>query len=272
MISDKLKEETIFLVNLFLQTNKSDQQLSLLTNLSRSTIGRRLTNEKVIKECFPDNPEIYDLIRNKRQENLKKAKILGGQSSLLNNNHLKLDILYSDEEKQYKFLAQLALTYRTKLDLLSDLFQIDEEILLNNLLKYNSNLSNSLNYLFNRESYIEDIAKYNTVLFYKNLVNALLKKDNNYFNKVINEISDKDIQEFLNKPKDILNNKDILMLLKYQLKYSLSNKTMSNIFNIDELIYTNLLKNILNHNIELNNRYNELINNLKEVEYGKRDI
>ena len=120
-MSDKQKEimeETVMLVNLFLETNESDILLGERTGISSSTVGRRLTNRDTILKCFPDNGErLYEIIKEKRKNNLQRGKIIGSQASKLNNLEfmndtpkLRLDVLYRDERKQTWLLSQLALT------------------------------------------------------------------------------------------------------------------------------------------------------------------
>ena len=73
ILDEKMIKETRQLVNLFLRTNKSDIELSRMTGISSSTVGRRLTNEFGILKAFPERgAEIYELIKENRQKNLQR--------------------------------------------------------------------------------------------------------------------------------------------------------------------------------------------------------
>ena len=130
VVSEKQQEyilaETRYLVEYFLNTNKSDIEISKATGISSSTVGRRLTNKQRIVEAFPeDGLGKYNKVMERRKANLARAKIIGGQTSRLNNSiingkskdfsgttKLSLDILYPNEEQQWEFLMHIALCFR----------------------------------------------------------------------------------------------------------------------------------------------------------------
>ena len=128
---EQVLRETKLLVRLFLKTNASDEELSKMTGISSSTVGRRLTNRDIILSCFPANGErLFEIVREKRKYNRERGKVIGNQTSVLNNFNgtpkLRLDVIYKDERKQLKFLSHLVLTFRAKLPLISELFGFEE--------------------------------------------------------------------------------------------------------------------------------------------------
>lgn len=261
----KILDETILLVKMFLETNLSDIELSNRTHISSSTVGRRLTNKDVILKCFPNNGEkIYELIRQMRKSNLKRAKELGSFTSMVNNNEnitkLRLDAVYKDKLDQVKFLSHLALYFRAKLPLLSNLFNISEKELLNDLIVNDNGCYESLLYLFYQDNFDQELAKSRIIEYYKELINAISKKDIEMHSYLINLIGDSKVIDFkLNHKSSSISNEDAINLLMYQLKYSLSNNKMKEKFELDITNYKNMIEKIIKNNEELKERYASLV-------------
>ena len=260
----KILDETILLVKMFLKTNLSDIELSNKTHISSSTVGRRLTNKKVILKCFPSNGEkIYELIREKRKDNLKKAKVLGSLTSKINNNesisNLRLDAVYRNKTDQVKFLSHIALYFRAKLPLLSTLFNISEKELLNDLIVNNNSFYESLLYLFYQDNFDQELAKSRIIEYYKDKINAISKKDAEMHSYLINLIGDSKVAYFKLNHKSLDSNEDAMNLLMYQLKYALSNDKMREKFELDENDYINKVENIIKDKEELKERYKSLV-------------
>lgn len=272
MASEKQKEvmeQTILLVNMFLETNESDIELSRKTGISSSTVGRRLTNKEVIKKCFSEKGErLYEVIKEKRKNNLQRGKIIGNQISILNNLQLidnnpklRLDVLYKDYPSQIKFLSHIALTFRTNLDTLSNLFNISKKELENEIMKSNESCYESFYYLFYKDHTNQELAKARLIDYYRDLINAILKKDIETVNVLIREIKDTKIKEFkeVHKFRDIKTDEEIMTLLNYQLKYSLSNNVMADKFHFDRTTYAQRVRKLIDDNPELKSRYEDLI-------------
>lgn len=276
---EQIIKETTLLVRLFLETNESDLELSKRTGISSSTVGRRLTNKEIIVTSFPKNGErIYNIIKEKRKYNLQRGKIIGNQSSLLNYMEIKsntpklrLDIIYRDYNKQLKFLSHLALHFRAKFPLLEELFGIDAKKLLNDLIKYNENCYESLLYLFYQDNTNQEYAKANIIEYYRNLIDAISKKDISTQNVLIREIGDSKIVKFQAQHKngDIKSNEDIMTLLNYQLKYAISSKKLAEKFNFDRAQYVRRVRDITSNMPELNMRYEELTDYHKERNFSQ---
>ena len=282
MMSDKQKEimeETVMLVNLFLETNESDILLGERTGISSSTVGRRLTNRDTILKCFPDNGErLYEIIKEKRKNNLQRGKIIGSQASKLNNLEfmndtpkLRLDVLYRDERKQTWLLSQLALTFRVNLDTLSQLFDIPRNELESRIMKFNEFCYGPFVYLFYKDKANQELAKARLIEYYRMLLNALLRKDVDTINVLLRELKDDEVREFKYRHKlgEIKTSEEMMSLIKYQLKYALSNNKMASMFHFDRNAYDERVRRELSNNPELESQYNNLIdyyrtNNVEE--------
>lgn len=78
----KMNDEIKLLVKLFFETNKSDEELSEITGISRSTIGRRLTDRERIVALYSE--EVFNQIAETRQRNLYEAKLKGARNAAKN--------------------------------------------------------------------------------------------------------------------------------------------------------------------------------------------
>ena len=89
---EEMKVKILFLSKLFLESNYSDIELSNITGISSSSVGRYLTSN-LAKEVL--GSDIYTEISRKRQENLYNAKIKGGQ------NFIKQNVPFKDNEGKF---------------------------------------------------------------------------------------------------------------------------------------------------------------------------
>lgn len=271
----KMIEETRLLVNLFLTTQESDIDLEKRTGISSSTVGRRLTNEKRIREAFGEKGDkIYEQIMAIRKNNLQKGKKIGGQKSMLNNVYtksengkfsgstkLRLDVIYDSELLQNHFLFHMALTFRAKPATLAELFQLDEKKLLETLIGVSLGGYNSLLYLLYHDNTDQDLVKQNIISYYRDLINAESSKDMVTKKSLIDMVSDEKVAEIKkqieedNKSIIELTNEELESLLNYQLKYTLSINELANTFGIDASIYQKRVEILIQSLPELKERY-----------------
>ena len=271
---EQVMRETKLLVNLFLKTNASDTELSKMTKISSSTVGRRLTNKEVILMCFPEKGErIYEIIKEKRQYHSQIGRIIGNQLSTLNNAtlynnspKLRLDVIYNDYNKQMQFLTHLILHFRIQLPLLCELFGYEQNKILDELLRFNKDITLSLEYLFFKDNYNQELAKREVIDYYRILIDAIKNKDIATKNVLIREISDYKIKVFKDRHNfgDIKSDQDILILLNHQLKYALSNSKLAEKYNFNITQYIRRVRNITSNIPELNKRFEELTDYYKE--------
>jgi len=293
IVEQRMINETRIIVEKFLETNASDKTLEQLTGYPASTIGRRLNNKERIMRAFPENgEELYNLIIAKRQENLQKGKIIGSQKAMLNYGTenqkiapLLLSILAKSEKIQYQILKNIALTFRAQLPLLSELFQIDEDELLKKLEMHN-NLQSvwALDFLFKRDIADQEKAKRDIYNFYNEFLKVRKTKDVVTLEMLRKQIFDYDVTYFLARRQGLestfqgvkqenYTDKEIEMVLRYQLKYALSGDQIQNIFGINRSTYiSGRLPAILEKNPELRTRYEYLCDcHTKGLEYITRN-
>lgn len=290
--------ETVLLCTEFLLTNASDIDLGNKTGISSSTVGRRLTNQVYIyksydmvvenlknagfkEEQIPKKAtELFELIQTKRHENLLRGKALGGQTTLLNHVYLKdetskfqgvtklsLSAFYTDPTKQYKFLIHSALYFRLHLDTLSVLFQIEEKELLENILRIGSGNYDALKTLLYHDNRSQEDARNEFVNYYRELLEAVRHKNIEEKKRLITLISDEkaiNLRKKIQEDKKISNHiylseEDIEILIRYQLKYSLTVKDIAYIFDINRSNLQKRIAKFLEDKIDLKNQYENLL-------------
>ena len=284
-LEEKIVAETRLLVDLFLKTNLSDEELSNRSdiNLSRATIGRRLTNKEMILKAYPNGEEVYEQVMNNRRNNLIAGKILGSQTTLINNNSnnikLRIDIFYKDLVKQAQLLLHIALTYRLKLNNLYELFGIEDnsalDLKIKEILKYNSGFRNATQFLNNRDFMDQEVAKKRVVEFYIDYINAKRSKNSELIRNVINRVTDAKMNYLIkNIDRNHITDEQIGIIIDYLLKYAVDNTLIARMLDVNR---ANLMKRFnlyVADNLELKNRYefladyNNPIN--KEKNYEKR--
>lgn len=174
---------------------------------------------------------------------------------------LKLEIFSKNEDKQYVYLKHLILTYRAKLPLISELFQIDEEELYQKLIKYNDNSYRAFIYLFYHEDVDQDLAKREIIKFYNDLVNALVSKDKEEQHRLVNLISDSDAFQVIKKSNSgqQLSEDDILVIMRHQLKYAMSYRGVATLFSQHRHSMCLRMERLIGDDEELKEKFRKLI-------------
>lgn len=83
---EEMKIKILLLSKLFLESNYSDIELSNITGISSTSVGRYLTCPLALEVL---GYETYNAIAQKRKQNLYNAKIKGGKNFAMNNIALK---------------------------------------------------------------------------------------------------------------------------------------------------------------------------------------
>ena len=290
----KRLNQTVLLCTEFLLTNLSDKDLANKTGMSSSTIGRRLTDENYITLSYPgvkqkllnaglkneeipeSGKDLFNTIAKKRQENLLKGKSSGGKTTIIKyafkkeeagkfgrSEQVDIGNISNNVSMQYKFIGLIALHFRLHLNTLSDIFRISEDEILNNVKSVFSEFSQekAFNYLFTMDTTDQILAreefnKFYSLYVYANSYNNIdLKKE---YIRELNDAKAKDLKK-RRKCGDPLTNEDIEIIIRFQLKYALTTKDISYIFDIDRSNYNKRLNNFLVLNPHLKREYENLI-------------
>lgn len=157
---------------------------------------------------------------------------------------INLNDLYLEENKQLKFIAIAALTFRLDLTSLSELLGENPKIIYNRLLHKQETFSKSLDYCFWKDSTNQTEAKLNFLSYYEALLLAKKRNDSLTFKTLLSTLSDKDVIAFKNTRKkgSTYKKDDIETILSYQYKYAFSVEILVKTLKIDIDSYRKLLK------------------------------
>jgi len=280
---EKILEETKLLVETFLKTRESDIDLGKRCGISSSTVGRRLTNKDRIVALYGQNgDEIYKKVMAIRNENLQRGKMIGSQTSML--NHVKegeminspkllLGVFFASPEKQQQFLFHLALTTRAKPQLLEELFGIDQNEIVELFEKtVGPSAYGAIKYYLEIDDYDQELAKSKILTLYRDMLLANKNNDKKEKVRIIKEVTDDKAAKFRKKWQDYVDNKtevnrkscklisdeEIEVVLRYQLKYALTDYIVAEQFYINRPNYRLRVQQLLENNMELYRRYEQL--------------
>ncbi len=151
-----------------------------------------------------------------------------------------INIIFSKKEQKMKFIAGCALTFGLKLETLSKIFNMDESKLLLELTTYNPDLNEYLYTLFNRGIVDQNKALKEFMFFYIGLERAYLKHNKKQFESLLRVLEDNEAMKLKSEHKkwDVLNEKELMIILKYQLKYMLDIRSIADFFNICRTTYS----------------------------------
>lgn len=161
-----------------------------------------------------------------------------------------MDILcqiFPKSENRRNVIIMAALTYGLTLDSLVNLLGQDSEDLYKYLVYHNNSLSLSLTRKWHNITVTPQEAEANFITFCHDINQAYLDRDAKRFRTVLRQITDYDMKEFLSKHKkgDILSPEEVLIILKYQIKYALGIRRVAELCNIDYHSYRQKINIIL---------------------------
>lgn len=170
--------------------------------------------------------------------------------------------MYPTREKRLKFMANCALSFGIRLDLLSELLGEDKNELYKEYQKRDIYNVDSLNFLFHHGFKLQDEAKQDFLAYFSRLSEAFLKNDRGKCQEILKELSkiDAAVLKFKKSHKfgAQITEEDILNILKFQLKYGITSKCAAEFAGISACSYINKVD-------LLKDKYPELISNYHYV-------
>ena len=185
--------------------------------------------------------------------------------------------LFPKDEKRLIFLSECALTFQLSLDTLEEILGIDKNELYDKMIKNNIRFNMYLRMMFDHYSESQDVAKSKFYLFFKELCEAVIAKDKDKQTKVLSEIYDTEINEFRkkHKPGMIISENEMVALIKYQIKYSLTVTRMAELFGLRKETYMAKASEILPKYPDLKSKYDFLsaffYNNYNKPTTGRKN-
>ena len=174
----------------------------------------------------------------------------------------KLEKLFPTEEVRKRFITMAILEFQLSVDDLESLLGIDKKNLYDEFASYNGNVSPIVwhNFEFNHE--LPGVAKERFLTYLNRLQRAIRYGNEKLAKSILEELYDKEIVKFkqTHKPGDPIADEEILAIVKYQIKYSLSTTKLGEILGINRNSYAKRLQKILVNYPELERKYELLVN------------
>lgn len=165
-----------------------------------------------------------------------------------------LDQMFPTEEKKMIFLGKCILTFGLRLDGLSEILKMDKNELYKKIMNNNREIDSSLIMVFNHGMKNQDKAKNDFLSFYDRLCKACLEKNKDKISEVLEILSDKKALEIKKRLKIIkdskknepvrLTDEEVLMILRYQIKYMTNPSIIENMFRIDRTSYSKRVRKL----------------------------
>lgn len=151
-----------------------------------------------------------------------------------------LYLMFPNVEKRRKFIINCSLTFGLRLETLAEILGENKEKIYGELLYATDYMHSSLLALFELGMNVQEDDKKEFIEFFNELVEANKKKDKEKIIELLNVISDKDAMNVIKKRQNGVNRlseEDVLIILKYQLKYLLSTAKIETIFQVHHSSY-----------------------------------
>ena len=260
-IDDALVRERILeAYRLLVAENKTVIEIADILGTTEFTIYRDLT--KRLKELNSIAPEIVsDEMLTKVASTLKKHS---SDNITEAKEPIKIELLTSmfpNEEKRRNFLVNCVLTFGLRAETLAMILNESVEVVSKKMLYKSTSFYENINLVFQHSMKRQDIALENFEKFYQKLTKAYLSGNKTQIKNVLLEITDQDVKSLLKrKPFDAkkMTSEEILIILKYQIKYMISLEMINKIFGLERHFYANKVRNLGDEYSDLISDFNYL--------------
>lgn len=254
-------------VDLYLENNDiTIEEIAKKINRSKFQVTSILKNKVLIENAYPEDNTIFSKVVAK-EESLKN-KVIDTVPNILGFLLNKEFYLNMDKNAQLNFLISLALTFRINLQYLSLMVREDENKLYNALTINitDSPILNGAIYFVFHYNYSDQVKNVNLAMAYADKLNeAYCEKNSVKYLLILNKLKDKDFNKLRvmkkENPDYNYNDQDALIMINYQLKYSLNNKIMASLLGISVEIYRRIVTNFF----KAHNEFSDLKNQLTDL-------
>ena len=235
---------------LLVLNNKSVPEIAAIMSITENTVYRDITNR--LRDLNKTAPEIItdDMVR-RSLETLRKHSSRKWQSYVMKDEFVKeshiseyLTKFFPSEEKRMIFIRKCIFTFGLRLPCVAKILQTDEEMAKKLVLENSKDLYEPLMRVFNHSLIYEEEAMSNFVYYFSRLVWTVKNKPRKYISQVLMDLEDKAIKCRLDKVNGHLTDEQIILILKYQLKYLYSTTYISEKFSIKHKTYADRVRNL----------------------------
>lgn len=184
----------------------------------------------------------------------------------------KLMCLFPTEKNRQNFVAMATLTYGLTKESLGSMLGISPDEVCTNYI-YSSPVAKSVtrrwHHIYNSQE--EAIMNFGNIL--ERLYEAYLRRDGEAFKEILKEVTDRDAARIIKEKERArqLTDDDIVVILKYQIKYAITSTETANIFHMQRTTYGSRLKKVLDIYPEFVEPYRSLTatNTQNSLDYTK---
>lgn len=229
----RLNQNAKIVLKYFFKYKITPFELAKITGIPEEKVVSILNDQSLMRDVMPNDSSVNTKIQN----------ILAYQKCNIKFCFLPVVLNLFKEEKKWQFLAMLILTFRLHLPELAEILKMDEEVLYQNLEKYNPNLKKSFQYLFGGDHYSQSIANKRLINYLSEYYEAWQNKDELRLKELLSLINDTDYNELLkNYHQELLTNEQLIILINHQIKYASQISEVVQPLNISKTKYLDAVK------------------------------
>lgn len=178
----------------------------------------------------------------------------------------KLEKMFPTEEVRKRFITMAILEFQLSVDDLEDLLGIDKKIIYEEFVYGNGNIGENVKKGFDFYGELPGVAKERFLVYFNRLQRAIKYGNEKLAKSILEELYDKEIVKFKRNHEsgERISDEEILTIVKYQIKYLLSNSQLEKILNISRKNYSLRLQKLLPNYPDLQKKYVLLKNMLED--------
>ena len=179
-------------------------------------------------------------------------------------------VMFKSEIEQNEFISLCSLEFSLTLVTLSNLLGMTEEEVYKRVVDRNPKYNNSMQFQIAYSDEDQELAKQKFMQYFYKICIAYSKKDIEEYKRLLRKIKDADFFEMLANKKDFYTDEEIIRIVKYQIKYKLSNHQISELCNIADSNYRRRISKLLEKYPKLQLKYQALADNFYNTYNGRR--
>ena len=178
----------------------------------------------------------------------------------------KLEKMFPTEEVRKRFITMAILEFQLSMDDLEYLLGIDKKTLYDEYVYGNGNIGETVKKEFDFNSELPGVAKERFLTYLNRLQRAIKYGNEKLAKSILEELYDKEIVKFKRNHEfgERISDEEILAMVKYQIKYLLSNNQLGKILNISKRNYSVRLQKLLPNYPDLQKKHDLLTNMLED--------
>lgn len=178
----------------------------------------------------------------------------------------KLEKMFPTEEVRKRFITMAILEFRLSVEDLESLLGIDKKIIYEEFVYGNGNIGENVKKEFDFYGELPGVAKERFLTYLNRLQRAIKYGNEKLAKSILEELYDKEIVKFKRNHEfgERISDEEILAMVKYQIKYLLSNNQLGKILNISKRNYSARLQKLLPNYPDLQKKHDLLTNMLED--------